>query len=512
MGVLTEIEINEFAGSMLDPKTGAPGVVDPNTAYDWCRNAEMVIEQNAIEMGENASPDALRKYVKNEMKKAIKDLGRFNPGEMSVFWVNENDGMHPSQRSTQDIFAQKFGLTSPSPIAGGLKRTMMLGDMVRDQFLRTFSERGFQTTPQAKKNTSALRNKIMELYNSPLETLPWLKPGKVEFLEDVTGETWAVFFKIPPNEDSIQSVVKEIPDGYYAEFGQTVLAMDELGIEVDRLVFAPFNFSEMRFGFIENKKSKNPQFRSSIQEINISPEIKAEIKQIGNKLYNDHLLKVDMPPWNISGNFTNIEQQNVESSLKRDYGRYTYLNTIKNLVTKEAETLKKSMLKSLPSKLGVDTEVEGKVRVGGYIDFNQKEKKKFDTVGAAEYLMEQKGVMKKDLVTDVISEDKVLAMAESMGLTEDITDRFETISYQTTVTIPKNSEYKSVAEDLSAELIQESEGIFSQICGLDAPDDSDMKTGTAKIVDQDAMNKRPETPKSEGKKKEHEDTLGLGGF
>lgn len=509
MGVLTENELNEFAASMLDPKTGAPGVVDPNTAYDWVHNAEMVIEENAIEMGENTSPDALRKYVKNEIRKKILDLGRFSPGEMSVFYVNDNEGMHPSQRSTQDIFAQKFGLDSPSPIAGGLKRTMMFGDVVREQFTRLFSDRGFQSTPQAKKNISAMRSKLMDLYNNPLENLPWLKPGRVELMEDVTGEKWAVFFKIPPNEDSIKGLVKEIPEHYYAEFAQTVIAMEEVGINVDRLVFAPFNIAEMKFGITEGKTAKYPQFRSSIQEMKISDEMKRKVKEIGNDLYHNYLLKVDMPPWKISGKFENIEAHTLEPAVKKSYGSYSFYNAIKNLANKKAEEIKKGMLSDAPTKLGIPPDEEGKYRAGGYIDFNQKEKEKFDLQGAAGFLTAEKEIDIKDLVKEVLDEGKVRAVFDSLGLTEEMNDKFVKTEISTSVTIPRNSEYKATADDLAAEALEETEGLFRQLCGLDIDEDPDLKIARSETVNVEKLNREVEQ-KRNNPSLEEDSTAGLG--
>lgn len=509
MGVLTENELNEFAASMLDPKTGAPGVVDPNTAYDWVHNAEMVIEKNAIEMGENASPDALRKYVKNEIRKKILDLGRFSPGEMSIFYVNDKEGMHPSQVSTQDVFAQKFGLDSPSEIAGGLKRTMMFGDVVREQFTRLFSDRGFQTTSQSKKNISVLRNKLMDLYNNPLPNLPWLKPGRVELMEDVTGEKWAVFFKIPPNEDSIKALIKETPEHYYAEFAQTLIAMEEVGISVDRVVFAPFNIAEMKFGMTEGKKSKYPQFKSSIKEVTVSEELKQDIKRLGNELYNNYLLKVDMPPWKISGNFENIEAHTLEASTKKQFGEYSFYNAIKNLADKKAEGIKKGMLKLAPTKLGIPPDAEGKFRAGGYIDFNQKEKQKFNSKGAAAFLMDEHEIDIKDLVKEVLDDGKIQAVFANLGLQEDMEERFVTTEYSTTVTIPRNSEYKATADDLAAEALEESEGLFRQMCGLDAEDDADLKISRSETINVDKVNEAVENSKK-GQSAERDSTADFG--
>lgn len=509
MGVLTENEINEFAAKMLEPQSGAPGVVDPNTAYDWVVNAEMVIQQNAIEMGENASPDALRKYVKNEVRKKILDLGRFSPSEMSIFYVNDNEGMHPSQRSTQDIFAQKFGLDSPSPIEGGLKRTMMFGDVVRDQFTRLFANRGFQTTPQAKKNISTLRNKIMDIYNNPLEDLPWLKPGRVELMEDISGETWAVFFKIPPNEDSIKEVVKEIPEHYYAEFAQTVIAMDEVGVKPDRLIFAPFNITDMRFGYTEGKKAKYPQFKSSIQELEISDELKQKVKDLGNNLYHQYLLKVDMPPWKIAGEFKNIEEHTLEASMKRSFGSYTFYKNLENTAKKKADDIKKGMLNSVPTKLGIAPDATGKFRAGGYIDFNQKAKEKFNLQDAAAFLMQEKDIDIKDLVIDKLDEDKVKAVFLNLGLAEEMEERFVTTDYSTTVTIPAASGYKSTAEDIVAEAVEESEGIFRQISGLDVSDDEDVKIARSETVNVEKLNKEVSKEK-ESPKQEVDSTASLG--
>lgn len=496
MAVLTENEINEFAASILDPEKGVPGIVDPNTAYDWCKNAEIVIEQNAIEMGEDTSPDAVRKYVKNEMRKKIQDLGRFSPGEMAIFWVNEHEGIHPSQISTQDVFAQKFGLSSPSPIAGGLKRSMMFGDVVRDQFVRLFKNRGFQSTPKAKKNTGLLRDKIIDVFNNPIPNLPWLKPGKVEFLEDVTGETWAVFFKIPPNEESIKQIVKEIPEHYYAEMAQTLVAMDEVGINVDRVVFAPFNIADMKFGYTENKQGKHPLFKSSVSEVEISNEMKNKIKEIGNKMYHDHLMKVSMPPWNIPGEYTHIEPHTIEGSVMKDFGRYTLLNTIKNLANKEAEKIKKGLVNILPTKFGVSEDYEGKIGAGGYINYSKSQKRTVQTVDAAEFLIQEKGIKRQDLSSEILDEDKIREMFKTLGMEEQFEDMFVTKKESVTVTIPKNSEFKAIADDLSSELISESDGIFQQISGIDISDRED------KIAKSESLNIDKENNISDEEKRE----------
>lgn len=482
MSVLSENELNELAAKTLESK----GIDDLNTAYDWCKNAEMVLANNAKRLGEDMTPESLQNYVRNSIRTAINDLNRFSPYEMGVFYLEQKGKYHPSQKRSQDVFAEKFGLTSPSEIGGGLLRTIRFGDVVRQDFSRQFGDMGLKPDP---KSQGALR----EIYGQPLEDLPWLKPGMPDLLKDATGKIWMVTFKIPATQDAFEAMVEQPSDHTYAEIAQTLIALEKKGITPDHVVLAPYSIADMEIKPVR---------------LDISSSLKSDIISIGNKMYNEHLLTMQMPQWKKSDDFHIMEEADMDAESKSLAARYTLHNTISNMAANEAKTLKSRLDAIAEERFAIPPDMEGKKRMGMLLQIDQKIDRSLDYKGVAGWLMKEHDCSMEDLSISKLDEKKIDAVIADLGLTEKASEMFKTEKRKRTFRIPGASPHKASAQEMIAEMITETAGLYDEIHGLSKEVEASHRIGVSQSISQADVKKEQENDKD--KNLEEDSTLGLG--
>lgn len=484
MSVLSENELNELAAKTLEAK----GIDDLHTAYDWCKNAEMVLVKNARRLGEDTTPESLQNYVRNSIRTSINDLSRFSPYEMGVFYLEAQGAYHPSSKRSQDIFAEKFGLTSPSEIHGGLLRTIRFGDVIRQDFARQFSDMGLRPAPKAQ---SALR----EIYANPLDDLPWLKPGMPDLLQDATGKIWMVTYKIPGSQEQFENMVASPPDHTYAEVAQTLIALEKKGIIPDHVVLAPYSIADMEIMPVR---------------MTVSDDLKSKIISIGNKMYNEHLMTMQMPQWEKSDNFHIMDEAHIDAESKALSARYTLVNTLKNLADKEAKTLRSRLDSIAEERFAIPRDMEGKKRMGQMLQIDQTLDKGLDYKKVAGWLIEKHDCAIEDLSLSGSKLDNSIidVVLKNLGLTEEAASLFEIVKPKRTFRIPGKSEYKASAENMLKEMIKETSDLFDEIHGLSKAEDQAPKIGTSKGMDPEEIRKEQKAAKE--KELEEDSTLGLG--
>lgn len=485
MSILSESELNEIASMALQSK----GIDDLNTAYDYAKNLVIALERNAIRLREDTTQESLKNYVRNNAYSAIKDLDRFSPYEMGIFYLEEKGLFHPSQKNSKDVFAQKYGLTAPEEIHGGLLRTIRLGDTVREDFQSQFRSMGLKPDP---KSQSALR----DIYKEPLKDLPWLKPGMPDLMKDATGKLWMVTFKIPAKQEAFETMSENPPEHTSAEIAQTLIALEKKGLVPDYVVLAPYSIADMEV---------KPLL------ISISDSLKSDIIAIGNKMYNEHLLNMTMPKWEGSDDFESIEETEIDPATKKLAGELTFWRAAKSYIDSKEKEVKRRIIpnsEDMPqSKLAPAPGKTGKRRVGQLIQIDQKITEDRDYESIAGFLMSQHDCSMEDISSPKLDKNKIDAVVKDLGLEEQVSTRFTKTTEKQTIRIPARSPHLASAKDMVEMMAGEGFDLFDETHGF-----SETIKNANKIAEYSGdITKTSESPENLNEKELEEDsTLGLG--
>jgi len=190
--------------------------------------------------------------------------------EIGVLLGNDNGEFHPFSDARQ-ITRQKLLLDGLTPPNGDLKRGSMMEDMAENLYFEQIAKRGAKSilTDDLKEIISNYKN----------EEHPWLVGNPDGIIQEKNGDVWIVDYKVPmPSQiDHIQSV--GVPFYYEAQLHHYKLIMDdlkELGLEVKGLKLCPLNLKT---------------FEVEEYDVPVRPELSAQILEVGDKYWNNYVLK-----------------------------------------------------------------------------------------------------------------------------------------------------------------------------------------------------------------------------
>lgn len=190
--------------------------------------------------------------------------------EIGVLLGNDDGEFHPFSDARQ-ITRQKLLLDGLTPPNGDLKRGTMMEDMAESLYFEQIAKRGAKSilTDDLKEIISNYKN----------EKHPWLVGNPDGIIQEKNGDVWIVDYKVPmPSQiDHIQSV--GVPFYYEAQLHHYKLIMDdltELGLEVKGLKLCPLNLKT---------------FEVEEYDVPVRPELSAQILEVGDKYWNNYVLK-----------------------------------------------------------------------------------------------------------------------------------------------------------------------------------------------------------------------------
>lgn len=190
--------------------------------------------------------------------------------EIGVLLGNDNGEFHPFSDARQ-ITRQKLLLDGLTPPNGDLKRGSMMEDMAENLYFEQIAKRGAKSilTDDLKEIISNYKN----------EEHPWLVGNPDGIIQEKNGDVWIVDYKVPmPSQiDHIQSI--GVPFYYEAQLHHYKLILDdlkELGLEVKGLKLCPLNLKT---------------FEVEEYDVPVRPELSAQILEVGDKYWNNYVLK-----------------------------------------------------------------------------------------------------------------------------------------------------------------------------------------------------------------------------
>lgn len=487
MSVLTEDQVNEFAAKMLEPKV-APGIQDAHTAYDWVKNVEMILIDDARRLREDRTPEGLIKYVESNMHGKINSLSGFNAFEMAVLALDKRGKRHPSNKTAQDVFAEKFGVSLPDKISGGLLRYSRYGAYALEDFIAEYPKMGFRPNENAKKALNSL-------YREPLERMPWLRPGRPHLLNDATGNSWMVVCKLPGDQDRFESMSEDPGISTQMEVAHTLIALEELGFKPDNVILVPYSMRDSEIATVR---------------LEIGDHLKQEMIDVGNKMYNEHLVTVQMPQWEKSDNFYHMEERDLNAKAKAEMGGYTLGKAIESAGKKIAASKKKSLQNMAMDQFGIPSDLDGKKRLGTWLDIDQKIEQKVDYKAVAAWLIAEHDCSIDDFTKPIMQNDLVEAVINSKQLQDVVAERFTKKSVKQTFRIPKTSDFKNSAEEMSKEFVEEINGLFDEVHGLSQAVENEERYGSSrKLTDRELGAVVDEIDRQEEQKKAMEEDFGF---